>query len=350
MALARSAEGVLFGCAAAFALVASAVISGVQRGELQLWIVGGMGFVFAAIAWRLEHRKGAVQIARALDRRLRFSGALFTAFELETRVQSGGSLGALERHVCDRVLERLRPLEAMRAMFPPLVLPIAAPVLAAGFLILTLEDARPQEAVDVDIAALSSGMLGAVGRLGTDALNAREEGMLSVADTEELLAVYNGLKDLDRRLARGRRIDAQDRERALNDLEALEGDLARLVGRLKGDAELQGRLETARNYLEAVRSGLGGGAGEASSGADGTESKQPNRFSPSTEAGREGTILGSSSPTGKPTTPAGPDPVPRALESASEFVGAGRFWPESYDRLISGWVEARARVLEETTE
>jgi len=334
--------------------MASALHSGVEGLDPEVRFLAGFGFLLASLAWAREHRRGSRWIARALDRRLRFAGALYTAYEIEERAVAREAMGELEELVLGRVLARLRPAEAIRAMFPPLFLPIAAPVLSAGFLVLTLEERRPGEAFDVDVAGLSSEMVSAVGALGADALNAREEGSLAPRDAEELLEVWNRMKGMDRRLAEGRRIDELERGALLSDLEGVEASLARLVGRMDEDPELRSRLETARNVLEAIRSGLAlKGGSTADSEADpgsrgvppGVDSRTPNALA-STGSGEEGTIPGSSSPTGVPNEPpAGDDPP---VSRPSELVGAGRFWPASYDRLVTAWVQARERVLEET--
>ena len=147
-----------------------------------------------------------------------------------------------------------------------------------------------------------------------------------------------------------------EREELLSDLEEVEGSLARLVGRMDEDPELRSRLETARNVLEALRSGLAtGGESTADSRAEpgsregplATDSTTPGALA-STGSDGEGTIPGSSSPTGVPSDP--PAGVAPPATHPDELVGAGRFWPASYDRLVTAWVQAREGVLEEADD
>jgi hypothetical protein len=346
LSMARLGESVLLGLAAAFVLLASALRVGVDRADAQGIYVAGFGGLLAASAWWLEHRTDARRIARGLDRRLRYQGGLVTAYGIERSSGTGVPVRAMERLVCEAVLARLRPAEAMRAMFPPLLLPIVAPVLAAGFLLMTLEEARPGATRSVDVSRLSSAMVEAVGALGADTLEARQSGRLAPGDAEDLLGLWNRLKDLDRRLELGREATSAELAGAAEACRAIEKELSRLVRRTGGAPELRERLGIARNYLEALRSGLGEipGGGALAGGP-----RDPNGLPSSTGEGSKGTISGSSLLTEDSANASTPFATASAVagESGGGVAGSGRFWPAAYDLLVARWVEARRSAQQE---
>lgn len=346
LSMARLGESVLLGLAAAFVLLASALRVGVDRADAQGIFVAGFGGLLAASAWWLEHRTDARRVARTLDRRLRYQGGLVTAYGIERSSGTGAPERAMERLVCEAVLARLRPAEAVRAMFPPLLLPIAAPVLAAGFLLTTVEQARPGAARSVDVGRLTSAMVEAVGALGVDTLEARQSGRLTPGDAEDLLGLWNRLKDLDRRLAAGQDPSSAELSGVDEVCRSIEEDLSRLVRRTGGAPELRERLGTARNYLEAVRSGLGEiqGGGALAEGP-----RAPNGSPSSTGEGSKGTMSGSSLLTEDSANASTPFATASAVpgEFGVEVAGPGLFWPAAYDLLVARWVEARRSAQQE---
>ena len=317
---ARWGESVLLGVTGAFLTLASAVVSGAERSEAETIGVALLAGFLAAAAWRIEHRVHPDGVARRLDKRLRYQGALSTAYELEER---GGALSGLEELVRRRVLDRLRPHEARRALLPPLLVPIGALVAAGGILVLALESVRPDPAVSVDVARLARGVVDTLGPLGPDALEAGESGALETATVEELLDVWNRVRDLERRLVLG------DERGTHAEAQAVERELAELARRLEQAPELRERLEAARTFLDAARMGLAPSAPPTPDRARDSAGSGEGLGTAGTAAGTaamtgsdpEGTMTGSLPPDASPANPQA------AVGSRDELAGLQRSWP-----------------------
>ena len=366
---ARRGESFLLGVSAAFFVGAAALLSGVERSDRSLFAVSGLAFLATSCAWRMEHRHQEKATARALDKRLRHQGALFTAYELEQRESE---LGALEGLVRGHVLDRLRSREAVRALLPSLLLPVAAPVFAAGTLLLTLEGNRRGEQKNADLGRLSEAMVRSVGGLGEEALEAREKGLMDPRDAEELLGSWNRMRELERSLDRGLEPGSEEARNALSTVDELGDGLSRLSSALAGSPELpdlKDRVDGARNYLEALRSVLTESAGfegppdppTEGPGSAPSVTLSTNSSSKATPGDSRGTMSGSPSSSPGPEEGGAPptqgpalDPVGENESSLAEeeFLGASSLWPAAYDELISLWVDAQRRALRngETTK
>jgi len=323
--LARAAESLLVGTAAALVLCAAAAASGQALGA-----VSGLALLCAACAaasWWLEHHVAAERTARELDQRLRHHGALATAFELEGRARE---LAPLERVVQARVLARLRLDEAVRALFPPLFVPVAAPA-AAALLLLFVREARPvQEAPAIDYGALVSGLERALSMpaLREDATGQEgEDEGLSGAQGREVLAALSARSTLPFQEEEWRREPAALAAK----VEALEAELGALLARVERGSELAQHLEAARPWLDALRAGLAAEAGP--SAGQGTAGQAGSNGS------AQGTI-GGSSPAGASSTPASnPSIASEAGQAPALGTQAGTWWPPEYDGLVARWVE-----------
>lgn len=324
---AHAAESLLVGLAAALVLCAAAAAS-----DLELGAAAGLALLCAlcaALSWWLEHPVAVERTARELDQRLRHHGALATAFELEGR---GRELAPLEQLVQARVLARLRLDEAVRALFPPLFVPVAAPA-AAALLLLFVQEARPaRESVAVDFGALASGLERALtmpaltsesaGLEGED-----QDGRLSREQAQEIFAALQARAALPFQAEEWRR----DPAALAAKVDALDKGLAQLLARVERGSELATHLEAARPWLDALRTGLAaepsaaggpGSAGQAGSGGT-----------------AQGTI-GGSSPVSTSSTPA-PNPSLALEPGPAPGLGtqAGTWWPAEYDGLVARWVE-----------
>ncbi|MEQ1895372.1 MAG: hypothetical protein ABL998_22775 [Planctomycetota bacterium] len=324
--LACAAESLLVGLAAALILCAAAAASG-----LALDAVTGLAVLCglcAAASWWLEHPVAGERTARELDLRLRHHGALATAYELEGRAQA---LAPLEELVQARVLARLRLDEAVRALFPPLFVPVAAPA-AAALLLFFVREARPaQEPVAIDYGALAGGLEQALAMStltseSTGVEGEDQDGGLSGAQATEILAALHARAKLPFQAEDWRR----DPAALAAKVDALDAELAALGARVERESELAAHLEAARPWLDALRAALAAEAGPA--GASGSPG----------QAGSSGTAqgtIGGSSPAGtsstsvpNPSIASEPGPAPLGTQ-------AGTWWPAEYDGLVARWVE-----------
>jgi len=320
-------ESLLVGAAGALFTSAAAVLDGGTPGTCRAAaLVAGL---CAAATWWLEQVRDRGAIVRALDRRLRHHGALLTAHELEERP---GRRTPLEELVRARVLERLRLDEAVRVLFPPLFVPLAAPA-AAGLALLFAVEARPAEpAVPVDFAHLAAGLEQALalGSLQADTAgpeDAFENGAPSGVGEREVLAAL----EARRALPDDPREWTRDPEALLRRVETLETELHELATRVERTSELGARLEAARPWLDALRAGLE----RTGSGVEGTGTAGETGSGPTAE----GTITGSSS--GLRNSAAATGPSTGAVPLPAPLLGtqAGTWWPPEYDGLVARWVE-----------
>lgn len=341
LAAARWGESVLFLVAGLCVTLAAAAVSGASLERWDVWAAALLGGACAGLSWGIEHFEKPLDVARALDSRLRHLGGLVTAYELENRGERTSMAGL----VIDRTRARLRAREAVRALFPPLALPVAAPLLGAGLLALALESRKPDVPEQLDLAAWTRGMVAALGSSYDDALNADEDGSLDGATARDVIRVVNRLEDLERRAA-----TLQERpDDALRELRTVDEALAELTPRLAGQPELAQRMEAARNWLDTARMGLAAAAGAGpeggpEGGAGGTE----------TAAAGEGTMAGSTERGEGAAGVVAPDaggveggpPETGAVVPAAADAGttAESWWPAEYDRIVASWIELRRRA------
>lgn len=328
--LTRLFESVLLFAAALLSTRAAALVSGLAGAALsETWPLAILCGVLCASTWWLEHPQGARATARALDQRLRHHGALVTAFELETRAR--GERSPMEALVSARVLARLRPGEALHALVPPLVLPVAAPTLAALALVLAVDLRRAPPPRALDYLALAEGLERSLA-LGLNERMAGLEGDLSGEQVQDLAHVLHGRGALPFSAEAWRENPAATRAA----VEALDRRVATLAYEVAPDSELRARLDEARVWLDALSMGLAEAApGASEAGTDGAGlTNEPG----------DGTISGSPRPAAVP-------PIPPELMSASALpqdegpaapaLGrqAGNWWPAEYDAVVARWLE-----------
>lgn len=311
----------------------AALLSGVDGPGA--WAVPLLCGALAAAAWWLEHPVGLAETAQALDVRLRHHGALVTAFELE-RGELRTRLNSMEELVRERVLARLRPGEAVRAVLPPLLVPIAAPVLSALALLLVVDSRRAGPPLAVDLEALAAGLdrslsVGALDPESAGLAGEDDDGGLSREQHQEIAAVLVARNLLPSSPEGWRRDPAATRRQ----VEELDRSIAALAARTEPGSELHRALEEARPWLDALRAGLGGEDGAAGRGAGPAGPGE-------TGAGPDGTISGSQ--TGQndaamaSRTPPTPAPIP-APAAAALGVQRGSWWPAEYDAVVERWIE-----------
>jgi hypothetical protein len=336
--VARCGESALFGAAALLTTLAALTVGDVSLARIDTWIVALLSALACGLAWGLEHRRSAGDVAHELDRRLRHQGGLVTAYELEgERAET-----PMTRLLRGRVLARLRPGDALRAMLPPLPLPVAAPLVGAGLLALAIESRRAPEGPVTDLGALAQGLVAVIDGLESDVQDADAAGDEGV-DTRTLRDVYDVVTR-----ARGlqRRADqlATEPARAEHELEALDHDLASLSARLADEPALRDQLEDARNWVDAARMGLAA----VTDSADAREGSGTGEGTAVTEAGGDGTMSAASGEgTLSPLRPGADPPDPADAEGAGDDsetardsgTVAGSFWPPEYDGIVSGWIE-----------
>ncbi|HEX6883889.1 MAG TPA: hypothetical protein VF530_10955 [Planctomycetota bacterium] len=331
--LTRLAECVLLFVAALLLTRAAALVSGLAGAELTAaWGVALLCGALCAAAWWLEHPQGARATARALDQRLRHHGALVTAFELETRA----ARSPMEALVSARVLARLRTGEALRALVPPLLLPVAAPSLAALALVLAVDARRAPPPRALDFMGLAEGLdqalaLGTLDEARTGLAGEDPEGGLSRRQVQALGEVLHGRGALPYSAEAWQ----ADPEAARAAVARLDRRVAELARELEPGSELSGRLAEARVWLDALRMGLAAGAPEGPGGTEGSGGETPGAA--------DGRISGSRAPAEvAPSSPAAmsQDPAPdAALPTPALGRQAGRWWPAEYDAVVARWLE-----------
>ncbi len=337
---------------AAFLLVrAAAVLSGVEGAGPAGWAPGALAGALAALAWWWGHPVNAALLARELDRRLRHQGALVTAFELEDERRP---LAPIEELVRERVLGRLRADEAVRSVFPSLVLPLGAPVLAALLLALAVERTRelPRLAAAVR-ERLTGGLEGVLSSAIGEVRDASEQGELQAAVARELLELLHRGGELAHDL------ESSESSGKGAELAGLESELADRGASLPPGSALSARIEEVRVWLDALAVEL-----EPAAAAGGTSGGMPGGAGPDTASSGTGTAAA------RPEAPAdgsGPAGVVHALQDdlqrggTHERVDGGpaesppahargspgaRWWPREYDALVQRWVELRRAELD----
>lgn len=354
-------ESALLGAAALLGTLAAAVVSGAELARAATWGVALVGAAAAGGSWRLEHRSSVRGVALALDRRLRHQGALVTAWELERRGAASSGLGAAVRA---RVLERLRAGEAVRALLPPLLLPLAAPFLAAVALALALETRGREAAGGGDLGALGHGLAEALAGAHLAVLEAGEVGAIGSSDARDALATVRRVQVLGRDLeGPGERAEAAEVDRLSSELAGIQRRLD--VGPPEG-RRLAAELDELRPWLDAARAelarreaaaaprSLGGAGGAEPGGAEGGDAGGPadgagavpggsgdapgpvNRMAPTPS---DGTMAG---PVERTPDPIAPVPAPGDPEAGTI---AGAWWPPEHDEIVRRWVDARAAAL-----
>lgn len=335
---AHAAEALLFFVAGSLAVRSATLVSRVSEADLrEAWMLAGCTGLLCAAAWWLEHPVRLHATARALDERLRHHGALLTAFEIEQRrpAQAATSMEELLRR---RVMTRLRRDEAVRALFPPLFLPLAAPTLAGLALVLLVDAQRAPGPAALDLLSLAEGLERAL-----SAGEARQESAKPASageDEDEPAREASRLLSSLLRTQRGLPTTEEGWREAplewLDRLAELDARVAEAAERRPAGAVAE-RLEEARAWLDALRTGLRAQTppkDEGTGQADGTAPGPQGTISPSAPA--------------RPT-PMPPDPSlpPSSIASASalatdgEALGrqAGNWWPKEYDPVVERFVE-----------
>ena len=335
--------GLLFLAAAALTLALILRAGGELRSP-GAWALAFISGACAGAVWLREHHQSGLQIARSLDARMRHRGSLVTAYEMETQSQISALGGLLVR----RVLERLRLSEALRAMFPSLVIPIAAPLLSLGLLGLSLDAQREEAQRSADLGGLTEGLVDALIGLDQASVQAGEVGEIKSDTLREMLALSDRAKSIQRRSGSL----SVDPELALAELGALAQDVADMAARVQGKPELSAPLERAGIWMDAARMELLAAQERSSAdlspkagpgGAQSVTSGQEKGMMSS--GGSPGSPQGAGSASGGPDQGATPAPTPFSTQPNSGAL-AGEHWPPEYDGVISGWIELRGRATE----
>lgn len=321
---ARLGEALCFGAAAGMGVAATALLGGVDKSLELCWLGVGVGSV-AGATWLLGAPVQIERVARRIDRKLRFEGALVTAWEGEREADSPSGLAAL---LSERVRLRLRKRDALAAVLPPLA--PAVVVLLVGvavlFLGLTREEARVEK---VDVASLVGAARERLVAARSEALEGLESGDTETAEAQAMIDAVQAL-------------EAWTPESGASGLERLEDALDQGAGI---DPELALELERAKAQLEAARaellrqnegsSGTEGDPETAGSGASGPEGLTPG--------GEDGMMTGSSGGSEGPTTEdtkdgdnSSPPSIGDPLREGATFCA---WWPDEYDGFVRAWVD-----------
>ena len=289
-----AAESALVGSAAAIATLAAGVAAGVDPGDPQLRVVLALAGILGAGSWWMERREDAASVARAIDRRSGWDGALTTAFEAESAADPSPVAAALARSLAPRIAPGRFLAGESRASIALL----AAPCLAAALLAAILEGRTTPSDPTAHGSSRRSSTAASLGR----AADARDRALR--------LAGTPGIADVE-----------------ADELRALAERAPRIDGTAL--AELEAELARRERAIENSRS-TSPGAGVASEGPDGTMGgRAPGGEGPAPD------------PMRTPSSP-GPDAGGTA-RGAEGGVGAARWWPERYDGVVERWIEVRRR-------
>jgi len=137
---ARVAECGMVGVGAFLITLAAACASDGALDSAGPWVLAALASGAGAASYWLEVRPNQARLARAIDRRLRLSGGLLTAFECERAAPQAAFSVLVARHV----LARVAPRAVVRAGLPNSAPFLALPFLGAGVLALALDARVPQ--------------------------------------------------------------------------------------------------------------------------------------------------------------------------------------------------------------
>jgi hypothetical protein len=321
-------ESGLLAIAALLLTQAAAALGPGAGATAELWLLALGVAALAGLSWWLEHPVIEPELARVLDERLRHQGALLTGYEIEAR---GGRHSLLEELLRARVLERLRPGEAVQALLPPLWVPLAAPLAAALVLALALERARAAPAREqADLERLVAGLQGTLSPGELAARTALEQGGLATGEMRELRAVFEQAAELARQAG-------QEAVRAA-DLRELERRCALEAARLPPAGEVRSHLEELRAWLDAL-----------AVAAEDRERPPVGAAGTGTAAGPgHGHGAGGVAPLSAQVPPeegAGPAAREPTAEGAARGAPGSSWWPAEYDGVVRRWVELRRSEL-----
>jgi hypothetical protein len=320
----------LLGIGGACVMQGALVLSGGEPRSAGAWIVASLAGFLCALAWRLENPVSEAATARALDRGLHQQGGLLAAWE----AHGASSRSTLAQLAEARCLSRIELPAAIRAGMPSIVLPVAAPLVGAAVLALSLEAreasrAAPRLELLDTIAGLARSSQALATELGSDVdpEDAEPAELEALSLAEDLATRARALEEASGRPERG----ADAHSDTAGELEACERGLFRLSELVGDRPDLRERVAEAQNALDSGRRALDpGGAGAGAAG--GPDARDV------TGGPVAGTMPG-------PADRTRPSPRPSAEHERGAFTGT--YWPAEYDGIVSEWVErARRRASE----
>lgn len=315
---ARLAECACLGLAACLVTLAAAVASGARPLTSAALLAAGLSALACGVAWWHEQRRTLAQVAHRLDAGLGREGALVTAFECAGRAERG----ALEELLLEREARDLVPASGRRAIAPPSVAFVAAPLIAAAVLSLALEHS-PQPGTPGQVRG------GGAGALAGGELAGGEPGADVAAETGgESDLVASGSSPLAAPAPAPTPANAESPAGSLAEAggDAPNGDSAGSAasnGPLAGTELAAGtEVQPPESPAQGTSSGSALAHGDAGSTMAGSATGAGAAMSQTNE---------SSSSTRTPLEGDAPEPG----------VVAGRWWPAHYDAIVRDWTAAR---------
>jgi hypothetical protein len=301
-------ESAVIGASAGIAALAAAIAGRAEPRDAQTIALLALVATLGAVSWWLERRAAIGDVARAIDARADWHGALTTAFESEARADASPVAALLARRLAPSV--PTRRFLGGEARSSSMVL--AAPFLAAAFLGAVSEGRSAAQSAPV--SASSRGPARGPRGSAPGALSARAEDLRAEA---ERLAALPGRSPEEEAALRSLAEEAQrlaaQAGRPETPLARLEGEAAELARRIEA---LRGATPEAGVATGDQRGTMGGPESPVDAAGDGSMRDTPPS-SPPADA--------------RPGTPPAP----------GSGVGASRWWPERYDAIVERWVEAR---------
>jgi hypothetical protein len=320
----RALEALLLALCAALVTFAAAVLSGASVAAASSCAAALVSALACAGTWYHEHRLAERELARRLDL-AGAAGLLSTAWEHEQGALPGSPLHAVLRaRLYALVAGKAAASLVQRAAPAPApvfcLLPLAALALCAFSLELAPGRGRGTDLTPL-AAALAEGVAALASEPGADRAVAERVAGLARRVAEADVA---GAAELDQRL----------REVA-DELQALLGGLP------------AGAARSTLERAHELASVLGAEAGAARPAPAPGSAPSPARGAAALAPGASERTMGGSSPAAAGAR----EPAPLAgRRSAEAGTAAGRFWPEHYDAIVSGWLERRGSRRNEHQE
>ena len=302
-------ESALVGLSAAIATLAAGATVRMDAGDPQARILLAVVGILGALSWWMDRSEDPRSVARSIDRRSGWAGALTTAFEAESTLDRSAVAAALAQKLAPLVSPRRFLAREARSSAAVL----AAPLLALAFLGAVLEARTSQE--DRTVLDPRPGSSAAALRDRSADLGARARRLAASPEVSaEDAASLEALAERAHRLGAGA-VERSSPGAPVESIPELEAEMGRLARR-----------------IEASRAPVSG-AGVAPVGPDGTMGgRDPRSERPADDPMRT---------TPPPNPPANAPALNAQAGGVEGGVGAPRWWPQRYDGVVERWIETR---------
>lgn len=315
----RAAEASCLGACAGLLCAAAARAEGSAL-SAPVWIAASVAGICAAATWMLERSRGSDAFAGALDRRLGLEGALVT---VRNPAPSDSRVGELLTQRVQRVVAD-RGRRAILASTSPAW--IAAPLLGAAVLALVADSSASSRDTRAPLADAAAALT---------ALQSPDDGAQHETDAQVATLASDVRRWLERHGEDGG--DTNGGAAELVELERRARALAPQTGARRAAAldELASRLSSARDR-GGVGPSSGASLGDRPTGSSGAGAA--HGFD--AEGGSTSSNLTSTRALGTMSDPASGGTSSARTGAVEGGLGAVRWWPPVYDRLVARWFQS----------